>query len=687
MGSARAINLQSNLEAAYGHYRAGRIEDALREVESVLAHLPGEPIALNLLGAVRLAQGDAAAACDAFGQAARVQPKNHEIQNSLGSALRRVGRAAEAETAYRRAIAAKPDYAEAHYNLGNLLAETHRAEEAAAAYRRAVGLRADYTVAYIGLGRAKEQLGDLKRAEEAYRLALDVAPRSAPAHFALARLLDRVHAPQALGHFETATALAPNDGEIAAAYGMALLHAGRTDDAYAAFQDAVARNPRSVDARVNLANLLCQRDESDRALIHYMEVLEVDPQCIEAMIGIGNIAKFDSRWGEAEAIYRRVLAVDPNCAAAHNNLGTVLEEIGRHKAAMVCFERALAISPDYADAHGNIGHALMQNGDWRGALKSLDRALEAEPDHAEVRLNRASVRLLTRDFAGGWRDYLARDAKQSVGIGVHRLPLPSDLRGHRILVLPDQGLGDEIFFLRFAPALRARGATVMYRASPRIAAMVERAHVVDGVVAPDETPPDLSLTVSVGDLPHLLGMASVAEIPPTLNLPPLPAASKAMATRLTALGPAPYIGITWRAGTKKKNGLHKEVPRERLAAAVATAPGTLIALQRQPLEGEVAQFASEAGRLVHDLTTLNNTLEDMLALLDELDEYVCVSNTNVHLRTGTGEPCRVLMPHPPEFRWMADGIESPWFPGTRLYRQSADGDWDAALAQLKDDLV
>jgi hypothetical protein len=112
----------------------------------------------------------------------------------------------------------------------------------------------------------------------------------------------------------------------------------------------------------------------------------------------------------------------------------------------------------------------------------------------------------------------------------------------------------------------------------------------------------------------------------------------------------------------------------------------LVALQRQPADGEVEAFAREAGRTVHDLTALNDSLEDMLALLAALDDYVCVSNTNVHLRAGVGGASRVLMPHPPEFRWMAAGEESPWFPGTRIYRQAPAGDWSAALARLKGDL-
>jgi len=268
---------------------------------------------------------------------------------------------------------------------------------------------------------------------------------------------------------------------------------------------------------------------------------------------------------------------------------------------------------------------------------------------------------------------------------LQREPLPKDLRGERLLVLSDQGLGDEIFFLRFAPELKARGSTVFYRADERIAAMIARSGAVDHVVGPEETPASLSRTMSVGDLPFLLGMSSAAAIPPSLHLPPLPASLEAMAACLGALGPAPYIAVTWRAGSKLS--LYKEAPRLEIAKAVAGVPGTLIALQRLPHDGEIEEFAREVGRPAHDLTALNESLEDMLAALSLIDRYVCVSNTNVHLREGVGRPSHVLIPYPSEFRWMAKGPESPWFPGTRTYRQTLEGDWRAAFKILEEDLA
>src|SRR5262249_53876183 len=105
-------------------------------------------------------------------------------------------------------------------------------------------------------------------------------------------------------------------------------------------------------------------------------------------------------------------------------------------------------------------------------------------------------------------------------------------------------------------------------------------------------------------------------------------------------------------------------------------------VQRQPKEGELARFANCLGQPLHDFTNCNNDLEEMLALLSLLDDYIGVSNTNTHLCAGIGKVQHVLLPRPPEWRWMKEGANSPWFPGFALYRQHGDGDWSAALQTL-----
>jgi hypothetical protein len=155
-----------------------------------------------------------------------------------------------------------------------------------------------------------------------------------------------------------------------------------------------------------------------------------------------------------------------------------------------------------------------------------------------------------------------------------------------------------------------------------------------------------------------------------------------MRETLERLGPAPYTAVTWRAGSKLiEHALYKEIPLDQLASALRFAPGTLISVQRLPKAGETDQLAAITGRPVHDLSAVNEDLEDMLALMSLADDYVSVSNTNVHLRASTGRSARILVPLPSEWRWMRDGESSPWYPGMQIFRQQRDG-WQNALARL-----
>jgi hypothetical protein len=163
---------------------------------------------------------------------------------------------------------------------------------------------------------------------------------------------------------------------------------------------------------------------------------------------------------------------------------------------------------------------------------------------------------------------------------------------------------------------------------------------------------------------------------------------------LQSFGPPPYLAVTWRGGTKRIGQKAwryqvqtKEVPLEVLADGVRDFAGTIISLQRNPEAGDTERFAELTGKPVHDASAINADLEDMLALLSHLKEYVGVSNANMHLLAGLDGRARVLIPNPAEWRWMAQGRTSPWFPRFTVYRQSTDLTWDEAVVQLRADLA
>jgi hypothetical protein len=247
-----------------------------------------------------------------------------------------------------------------------------------------------------------------------------------------------------------------------------------------------------------------------------------------------------------------------------------------------------------------------------------------------------------------------------------------------------------LFFLRFAPALKRRRARLIYRAGSAVASIVSRIGLLDDVLAADDPEPACDFTLSIGDLPHALGVTSTGDLPPPIALPALASQQSVIANMLAQFGSPPYVGLTWRSGIREWNALQKAVPIDVWGRTLAGLPATFLALQRDPDAGEIQALSGTIGAPLHDLSHLNRSLESMLALLHRIDAYVGVSNTNTHLRAGTGKIAHVLVPHPPEWRWMNAGDQSPWFPSFPLYRQgvpdSAGGGWTEAMIGLRRDL-
>ncbi len=602
--------------------RANRLTEAAALCEEVTRN-ENNAGAWHLLGVIQGMQGNLQEAERCSREAIRLHPGYADAYCNLGAALRTQGRLDEAVPALRQALKLQPGHIEAHYNLGLALVADQRLDEGIESLRETTRLKPDHVEAHLYLGAALAASGRFPEAVDSFRRLLSLNPDHTAAHVYL---------------------------------GNVYVDLGKMEEAAACYRQALQRQPRNPETLNNLGNALSELGRKDEAIAAYRQALDIDPRYFQACHNLG-LTHLDLRHGD-EAIAN--------------------------------FRRALELRPDDPDVLRNLGRAWRLKGDLPEAMENYRRAIQGKPDFAEAHFNLAIVYLLLGRFREGWEEYVW--SWRRAGSPVRVCPTPTwdggDLGGRNVFLCPEQGLGDELFFLRFAAQLRQRGAGhIVYRPSPKIASLLARVSVLDRLAGPDETPPAGDCALSVGDLPRLLGHERADQIPPPLALTPLPARVEAMRERLAAFGPPPYLGVTWRAGIKGQDlGIFKESPLESLATTLAPLPGTLLVLQRNPQPGEIERFAAALGRPAHDLSALNDDLESMLALLALLDDYVGVSNTNMYLRAGVGKTARVLVPAPPEWRWMAEGKESPWFPGFSVYRQGYEGSWDTAFHELVADL-
>jgi tetratricopeptide (TPR) repeat protein len=427
--------------------------------------------------------------------------------------------------------------------------------------------------------------------------------------------------------------------------------------------------------------------------------------------------------GAAEKTLRRALSLKPAYAEAHYNLAKALHKQGRHRDALQEYERAHALKPQsgpivvglsvmyrllgeperalpllraIAAASNALPETLVSNlaeciADVEGtqaAIAWLREVVARQPRSANARYTLAVLLLSVGEWQDGWREYLWRPgllrASGARPLAEAFTPLPPRLDGKRVLLRSEQGLGDVLFFLRFAAELRSRGAELALDCPDKLVPLLAEKIALKSAAAAD-------LELFVGDLPALLETDG-ARAPFGLSLDD--AACERVRLKLARLGPPPYLGLTWRAGTDvwSEYGanvavLFKNISPRLLGQAVRGWRGTLLSLQRAPTPEEMQVLSAAAGAPVHDLSALNDDLVEMLALLAQLDEYVAVSNTNIHLLAGLSRSARVLISHPPEWRWMRGEGGSVWFPGFPVYRRGMRRDWSEALERLRRDLL
>ena len=497
---------------------------------------------------------------------------------------------------------------------------------------------------------------------------------------------------EALDAFLEGLAMEPGHPAAHLLAGMSSLHLGRWEMGVAHAHVAVAADPRDAAAWCNLA--LGQRElgRSKEAGYAARTAIAVGPRLANAWIAMGLVQQDAGSLEESRASFARAIELDPALASAQLALGNLEQSQGRVDAALAAYARAQSLDPRLAEVpynRGNLAHTV--TGDIAAAIAGYREAIAMRPGYAIAHHNLASALFLVGDFAAAWNEYRWRPPRLQVEARTPYEPpgaIPSP--GSRLTILAEQGLGDVLFFLRFAPRLRDRGVLLEFRGDRRLEGMLARTGIFDRVsaIADDGRDPQVA-RVLAGDLPSLLEGNERRDAPPPLALTPDPERLAIARSRLAAAGPPPYIGLAWRAGRAKtgpEDALLKELPLPGFGSALKAVRATWISLQREPRAGERELLASHLGAPVHDFSTVNADLEDCLAFMAAIDDFAGVSNTNVHFRAGCGGGGHVLVPFPYEWRWMASG-PSRWFPRMRVHRQAVDGSWDDAFAQLARDLA
>jgi Flp pilus assembly protein TadD len=481
---------------------------------------------------------------------------------------------------------------------------------------------------------------------------------------------------EAVVYFQKAAIYLPQDGYLQNNLAQSYKILGFLDEAKLAFKNAAKYQTRFADPLNHLGLLLMQEGEEEQAETAFLAAISRHPKYAEAHYNLGVLLGKLNRLVEAREHYQQAVRAKPDYIQALNNLGVVLDSLGEYKAAEKIYRKVILTSPNISELHCSLGSCLRQQGKYIAARNEFLKAVDLAPNFFINKWNLGFLQLAMAELHEGWSNYRYRHTVDRQIFSLPNKRLAPKLRGQIYKVAAEQGLGDQIFFSRFLPQLKNRGATVKFQPDPKIKSLFER---VEGIVVEELNKPDFSIP----DLPYLLGNNAVV---PSITIRPEEKARLNMLTRLSDCGPPPYIGLTYRAGGAGENTLYKDCEPDAIISILSEISATVIIVQRHPEPKELVLISSQLGREVSDFSDVNENLEDALALMALLDDYIGVSNTNMHLRAATGKDARVLVTHPGEFRWQVHGETSPWFPEFTLYRQSVGANWENAFAKLKTDV-
>jgi tetratricopeptide (TPR) repeat protein len=498
--------------------------------------------------------------------------------------------------------------------------------------------------------------------------------------------------------------------------GVILKTQGKHEEAAAAYQRAIELDPKDATTHYNLGNLLRDLGQVDGAVASYRRAVGTNPRLSDAHINLGRLLIEKGRTDEALSHMQAAGGANPRSHDVHNNLGIAFHRSGRMKEAIQSFRQAIELKPDYIDAYGNLGqaHAALYEEDeacaslrkaveldplnpgrhvtlgyfYRNFLKLDDalacfrHALELQPTNPDYHVDYSLALLLKGELTQGWHEYEWRwhaseqDTPRPASSGLEWNG--EDISGKRILLYHEQGFGDVIQFIRYAPLVARRGAQVAVLCQPELVRLVRTVDGIHEVIADGETIPPVDHQCALLSLPRVFktDLDTIPNSAPYVRADPN--AIHAWATRMGKKS-GPRVGLIW-AGTAENTLNHKRSCSLSDFGRLAIKGVEFHSLQK----GEPAAEAKTPppGMTLVDWTEELNDFADTAALLANLDLLITVDTAGAHLAGALGKPVWLLNRFESEWRWLVGRNDSPWYPSMRIYSQVLPGSWREPLTEV-----
>ena len=554
-----------------------------------------------------------------------------------------------------RAAAPRPDLPLAFLKQTSALLGAGHWADALKSIDRAFLLGADSAEAHTLRGLSQAGLEYRQEALQSYQTAIERDPAYVPAHINLGILLRKCRRPAgALQSYDAALELKPDSFEALCNRAAVLIDLRRFDEALSDCSRARAASP-------------------DRPEIHMHEAT--------ALLGLG-------RYPQALRGFDSAIAFRADDAAAHAGRSGVLQNLHRHAEALASADRAVALAPMLAAGHFNRGVALRDLARLEEAVASFETARSLQPEDPETNCNLGGLLLLSGRYEAGWEFYEWRSRLPGAPV-MHRTPRPrwngaAAIRGKTLFVYPDQGLGDTIQFSRYAKLAELEGADVVMSVQSGLRRLLSTLSPTIRILAETEVPGEYDYHCPLASLPRAF-KTNVDNIP--APVPHLSADGDRTGFWRRRLGADGFkIGICWQGSTTL---IGRSFPLH-LFRGISSLPSVrLISLQRGEGTEQLAGLTRPCMVEVpgEDFDSGADAFLDTAAIMQSLDLVITCDTSIAHLAGALGRPVWVALKRVPDWRWMLEREDSPWYPAARLFRQKAAGNWQDVFDAMHGELI
>lgn len=688
------------------YYQSQNYSLAIEFIEKAISIAPNQASFYSNLGLAYTANNETEKAINCYQKATDIDPKHADAWNNFGASLFNQGKFKNAINAYKKALKANSNHFQTHNNLGNVYREIKDFNKAIGAFKSALKIVPNYPIALNNLANTFKDIGKTKSAIEYYKKAILQDPNYTDAYKNLGIILEQTdNNEEAITYYEHILKTTPQNYEILYLCSRAYFNISQFDLAHKLIIQAIQYEQNKPEFYNTLGTILTHKKCWDEAITAFNKSIELAPDMETAYINLGSAYKNNNNPIEAEKAYNKALSINSKNYSALNDLGIIQRILNEPYKAIENFNRSIALNKNPknhfqeelspANTYNNLGLAHLDLMQLQEAHQAFEKAMNMDNSYPEPILSNSITYLTEGNFDDGWEGYEYRQKistrKETYSNLINELNtwnMFSSPKNTPLIILPEQGIGDEIMFASIIPDLiKAHKGEIILACDKRLVDIFKRSFK------------DISVSKLTGlkitTNHQKIYLASIAKFlrksekdfaPASPYIIPLEDKKQYFKDKykdITGL----KVGISWKSGNAIE-GNKRTVPLKAWAEILSTSDINFFNLQYGETKDEITEIKSNLGiKIISDpeIDPLTD-LENFIAIISNLDLIITIDNSTAHIAGALGIPTWVMLPYSCDWRWMKDRSDSIWYKSLKMYRQKEIGKWDNVLEEIHTNL-